>query len=71
MKHMLIGYVVLMVMPVVALAVPEQVKFFDSDGVKICYWDEGEGEVVLLIHGYSATGTLNWRAPKIQNRSSL
>ena len=40
--------------------------FFDSDGVKIRYWMEGEGEPVLLIHGYRATGGLNWRAPGIQ-----
>lgn len=40
--------------------------FFDSDGVKIRYWQEGEGEPVLLIHGYTANGNLNWRAPGIE-----
>ena len=55
---------------VVAYAVPEQVHFFDSDGVKIRYWLEGEGEPVLLIHGYSANGSLNWRAPGIQQELS-
>jgi len=39
--------------------------FFDSDGVKIRYTLDGPaaGEPVLLIHGYSASGTLNWRLP--------
>ena len=41
-------------------------KFFDSDGVKIRYWQEGEGEPVLLIHGYTANGNLNWRGPGIE-----
>ena len=50
----------------VANAAPEQEHFFDSKGVKIRYWLEGEGEPVLLIHGYSANGSLNWRAPGIQ-----
>lgn len=70
MRRTLFGLSVLMVMPCFAFAAPEQEKFFDSDGVKIRYWDEGEGEVVLLIHGFSATGTLNWRAPKIQQALS-
>jgi len=39
--------------------------FFDSDGVKIRYWMEGEGEPVLLIHGYTASGALNWGFPGI------
>ncbi len=50
----------------VANAAPEQEHFFDSNGVKIRYWLEGEGEPVLLIHGYTTNGSLNWRAPGIQ-----
>jgi pimeloyl-ACP methyl ester carboxylesterase len=37
--------------------------FFDSNGVKIHYTDEGQGEPVLLIHGFLADINLNWRAP--------
>ncbi len=48
-----------------APAFPEE-KFFDSAGVKIRYWDEGQGEPVLLIHGYTANGNLNWRGPGIE-----
>lgn len=40
--------------------------FFDSDGLKLRYWDEGEGEPILLVHGYTATGSLNWRINGIQ-----
>ncbi|MEK7793290.1 MAG: alpha/beta fold hydrolase [Candidatus Hydrogenedentota bacterium] len=50
----------------VATAARAEEQFFDSDGVKIRYWIEGEGEPVLLIHGYTANGNLNWRAPGIQ-----
>lgn len=45
-------------------------KFFDSDGARIRYWDEGRGETVLLIHGYTANGNLNWRGPGIQQALS-
>jgi pimeloyl-ACP methyl ester carboxylesterase len=39
--------------------------FFDSKGVKIHYLGEGRGEFVLLIHGFTASIDLNWRAPGI------
>ena len=38
---------------------------FDSAGVTIHYQVEGEGDPVLLIHGYTATGDLNWRMPGV------
>jgi len=34
--------------------------FFDSDGVKIHYVVEGEGEPVLLIHGFAANIQMQW-----------
>lgn len=34
---------------------------FDSDGVKIAYSDEGEGEPILLIHGFASNVATNWR----------
>jgi pimeloyl-ACP methyl ester carboxylesterase len=36
-------------------------RFFDSDGVKIHYIVEGEGEPVVLIHGFTADIDKNWR----------
>ena len=36
---------------------------FDSDGVKIAYIDEGEGEPTLLIHGFASNVSANWVDP--------
>jgi pimeloyl-ACP methyl ester carboxylesterase len=36
---------------------------FDSDGVRIAYVDEGEGEPILLIHGFASNVATNWRDP--------
>lgn len=33
---------------------------FDSDGVEIAYLDEGEGEPILLIHGFASNIATNW-----------
>ncbi|MCJ7527412.1 MAG: alpha/beta hydrolase, partial [Methyloceanibacter sp.] len=33
---------------------------FDSDGVRIAYIDEGEGEPILLIHGFASNIAANW-----------
>jgi pimeloyl-ACP methyl ester carboxylesterase len=34
---------------------------FESDGVRIAYIDEGEGEPILLIHGFASNVAANWR----------
>jgi pimeloyl-ACP methyl ester carboxylesterase len=36
---------------------------FDSDGVRIAYIDEGEGEPILLIHGFASNVATNWIDP--------
>ncbi len=36
---------------------------FDSDGVQIAYRDEGNGEPVLLIHGFASNSDVNWVGP--------
>jgi len=36
---------------------------FDSDGVGIAYIDEGEGDPVLLIHGFASNVATNWVTP--------
>jgi pimeloyl-ACP methyl ester carboxylesterase len=38
---------------------------FDSAGVRIHYLDEGTGEPVLLIHGYTMTAVRQWSDPGI------
>ena len=34
---------------------------FNSDGVRIAFTDEGEGEPILLIHGFASNVATNWR----------
>src|SRR5262245_53716664 len=36
---------------------------FASDGVRIAFIDEGQGEPVLLIHGFASSVRYNWREP--------
>ncbi|MEJ2342239.1 MAG: alpha/beta hydrolase [Gemmatimonadales bacterium] len=35
-------------------------RFFDSDGVRIRYLDIGDGEAVVLLHGFSLSAEANW-----------
>ncbi|WP_428641076.1 alpha/beta fold hydrolase [Roseibium sp.] len=36
---------------------------FEADGVKIAYLDEGEGDPILLIHGFASNKQVNWQYP--------
>ena len=36
---------------------------FDSSGVRIAYCEEGEGEPILLIHGFASNVAANWIDP--------
>ena len=36
---------------------------FQSNGVRIAFWDEGEGEPILLIHGFASNVATNWIDP--------
>ena len=38
-------------------------RTFDSDGVEIAFIDEGEGDPVLLIHGFASNVATNWVGP--------
>jgi pimeloyl-ACP methyl ester carboxylesterase len=38
-------------------------KFFEADGQRLAYDDVGEGEAIVLLHGFSADRRLNWRLP--------
>jgi len=40
-----------------------QMQSFDSDGVRIAYRDEGDGEPILLIHGFASNSAVNWVSP--------
>src|SRR5215467_6425936 len=51
-----------------ATAVTAQVPqdhFFSSNGVRIRYVDEGAGEPILLIHGYTQRIETNWIEPTV------
>ena len=39
------------------------VQTFDSDGVRLAFIDEGEGDPVLLIHGFASSVRTNWIEP--------
>jgi pimeloyl-ACP methyl ester carboxylesterase len=36
---------------------------FEQDGVQIAYLDEGDGEPILLIHGFASNKSVNWQYP--------
>jgi pimeloyl-ACP methyl ester carboxylesterase len=42
-------------------------RFFDSDGVRIRYVERGEGEPIVLIHGFSRNVELSWIDPGLLN----
>ena len=50
---------------VASLAHAAEPQSFDSDGVPIQYVESGQGEPVILIHGFVANAQLNWIAPGI------
>lgn len=45
-------------------------KFFDSNGVKIHYIVEGQGEPVVLVHGFTASIPVQWAMPGIVSKLS-
>ncbi|MGH6861963.1 MAG: alpha/beta fold hydrolase, partial [Phyllobacterium sp.] len=38
-------------------------QFFDNDGLKLAYRDEGGGDPILLIHGFASSSLYNWVQP--------
>src|SRR5262245_54126880 len=46
-----------------ALAESARVQTFYSDGIRLAFIDEGEGEPVLLIHGFASSVRANWVEP--------
>src|SRR5271170_1229852 len=36
---------------------------FDHDGVEIAFLDEGEGEPIILVHGFASNKEVNWVYP--------
>jgi pimeloyl-ACP methyl ester carboxylesterase len=52
----LVAFLILFAIPVVAA----EDRFFNSNGVKIRYTDQGSGEPVILIHGFSVNQEHEW-----------
>ncbi|MFN1835800.1 alpha/beta fold hydrolase [Balneola sp. MJW-20] len=42
--------------------------FISFDGTKIAYADEGNGELVLLIHGFIVDGDINWGESELKKQ---
>ena len=42
---------------------PEAARRFSAAGVEIAYLDEGDGEPVVLVHGFASTKEVNWVNP--------
>jgi pimeloyl-ACP methyl ester carboxylesterase len=36
---------------------------FQHDGIEIAYLDEGEGDPIVLVHGFASTAAVNWVFP--------
>ncbi len=43
-------------------------NYFDSNGARLYYIDEGEGEPVILIHGFAVHVDYNWRKPGVLDK---
>jgi pimeloyl-ACP methyl ester carboxylesterase len=63
----LVASVVVLLLPLCAGAAdaPPQDLHFDSNGVEIRYTVQGEGEPVILVHGFTASVETNWGQPGI------
>jgi pimeloyl-ACP methyl ester carboxylesterase len=40
-------------------------SYFDSNGIDLHYTVEGEGEPIVLLHGFGVNADINWRLPRI------
>jgi pimeloyl-ACP methyl ester carboxylesterase len=47
------------------VAAQSKTQTFDSKGVKISYSTQGQGEPVVLIHGWLSSAWINWELPGI------
>jgi hypothetical protein len=43
--------------------VPAQDRFFDSNGVRIRYIEQGSGQPVVLVHGFTSNIETGWINP--------
>lgn len=65
LEHLHTRLFIAMILCLAPWSVFSESGFIDSDGVKIHYITEGEGEAIVLIHGFTASAAQNWVAPGI------
>ena len=46
----------------------EAVGYFDADGLRLRYLDQGSGEAVVLVHGFGSSIEQNWLRPGVVGR---
>src|SRR5580704_5950121 len=63
-QRSLCGLAILLLAASTAVAAPQQ-GYFLSNGVKIHFIEQGQGEPVLLIHGFCANALANWVLPGV------
>ena len=56
---------------VMSVASAAEDRFFDSAGVRIHYVEQGTGEPVVLIHGYTVDLKEQWVRPEYSRHSLL
>ena len=40
-----------------------EVEYFEHDGMRLAYRQDGEGDPILLIHGFASSSLVNWVSP--------
>ncbi|KXF77623.1 alpha/beta hydrolase [Paramesorhizobium deserti] len=40
-----------------------EIRYFQHDGLRLAYREQGEGDPVLLIHGFASSSYVNWVSP--------
>ena len=48
-----------------SMAAPTESSFESFDGTTIVFDDQGDGDVVVLLHGFAADAAVNWHAPGV------
>lgn len=70
--HRVLTASIVVLLFLIACAFPTLAQFeegrFQSDGVEIRYVTAGDGEPVILIHGFSASAAANWMLPGVFTR---
>ncbi len=39
------------------------IEYFEHDGLRLAYRQDGDGDPILLIHGFASSSLVNWVSP--------